>query len=360
MAKTALVDWYDTPRWYDLVFEPGTRREGSFLVALARRHGRGEPRRVLEPACGSGRLVVDLALFFQQAKHAVQVGQALLDFAVNHAQKIQRDIELDHEGIDHHQVAQSHAPFHHALCGAPQHGDQGHRNDQLLPGVEQAQAGLCFQAGAAQLIEAAVVAFGLKTLVVEILDGFVIQQRIHRFGVGSRVKFVGLASKLGTPLGHIDGEKNITHQCCQSDERKPHIKCPAQDGQHQHHLDQGGDDAVERIRDQRLDAAHTALNVARHATGLPLQVKTQAQAVQMLEGLQSDLTGRTLGGLGKHQLAQFGESRHRQPQHTIDHQQRHRNHQQGLGLGWVGRHRVDQVLEQNRHAHIRQLGPDHE
>lgn len=61
MAKTTLVDWYDTPRWYDLVFEPGTRREGSFLVALSRLHGRGEPRRVLEPACGSGRLVVDLA-----------------------------------------------------------------------------------------------------------------------------------------------------------------------------------------------------------------------------------------------------------------------------------------------------------
>jgi SAM-dependent methyltransferase len=61
MAKTTLVDWYDTPRWYDLVFEPGTRREGSFLLAMSRRHGRGEARRVLEPACGSGRLVVDLA-----------------------------------------------------------------------------------------------------------------------------------------------------------------------------------------------------------------------------------------------------------------------------------------------------------
>ena len=61
MAKTTLVDWYDTPCWYDLVFEPGTRREGSFLLAMSRRHGRGEARRVLEPACGSGRLVVDLA-----------------------------------------------------------------------------------------------------------------------------------------------------------------------------------------------------------------------------------------------------------------------------------------------------------
>jgi hypothetical protein len=50
-----------------------------------------------------------------QHKHFVQVGQALLDLAVQHTQKVQRNVQLDHEGIDHDQIAQGHAPGHHAL-----------------------------------------------------------------------------------------------------------------------------------------------------------------------------------------------------------------------------------------------------
>lgn len=61
MPRTAQVDWYDTPRWYDMVFDPGTRAEARFVLDASLRHGRGRPRRVLEPACGSGRLVVALA-----------------------------------------------------------------------------------------------------------------------------------------------------------------------------------------------------------------------------------------------------------------------------------------------------------
>lgn len=56
------VDWYDTPRWYDMVFAEGTEREADFLEAALARHGpRRAPRRAYEPACGSGRLVVELA-----------------------------------------------------------------------------------------------------------------------------------------------------------------------------------------------------------------------------------------------------------------------------------------------------------
>jgi len=55
--------WYDSPRHYDMVYADYTAPETRFLEALLRRHGppaRG-PRRILEPACGSGRLVASLA-----------------------------------------------------------------------------------------------------------------------------------------------------------------------------------------------------------------------------------------------------------------------------------------------------------
>ncbi len=55
-------DWYDTPLYYDIIFDADTPREADFLEAIWRRHaGPGGGRRVLEPACGSGRLVLELA-----------------------------------------------------------------------------------------------------------------------------------------------------------------------------------------------------------------------------------------------------------------------------------------------------------
>jgi len=54
-------DWYDSPRAYDLVYASGTRDEADFLEALLARWSPARGRRIYEPACGSGRLLVELA-----------------------------------------------------------------------------------------------------------------------------------------------------------------------------------------------------------------------------------------------------------------------------------------------------------
>lgn len=64
MPSIEAIDWYDLPRYYDLVFDEGTELEATFLEWVAGTYGRGlaqSKRRVLEPACGSGRLVVAMA-----------------------------------------------------------------------------------------------------------------------------------------------------------------------------------------------------------------------------------------------------------------------------------------------------------
>jgi SAM-dependent methyltransferase len=58
------LDWYDAPRYYDLIFDTDTAREADFLERMAAAHAEPPARRalrVLEPACGSGRLMVELA-----------------------------------------------------------------------------------------------------------------------------------------------------------------------------------------------------------------------------------------------------------------------------------------------------------
>ncbi len=60
-SKPRQVDWYDTPRYYDLVFDEDTALEGFFLEQAHQLYGSSRGRRCLEPACGSGRLVVEMA-----------------------------------------------------------------------------------------------------------------------------------------------------------------------------------------------------------------------------------------------------------------------------------------------------------
>jgi SAM-dependent methyltransferase len=64
MSKTANRDWYDTPLYYDIIFDADSAKEADFMEAMMRRHSGVKsqgPWRVLEPACGTGRLLLELA-----------------------------------------------------------------------------------------------------------------------------------------------------------------------------------------------------------------------------------------------------------------------------------------------------------
>lgn len=54
-------DWYDFPQYFDLGFQDETEKEVKFLLQAFERFGSGKMERILEPGCGSGRLVVRLA-----------------------------------------------------------------------------------------------------------------------------------------------------------------------------------------------------------------------------------------------------------------------------------------------------------
>ncbi len=55
------ADWYDYPQYYDIAFGSETRLEADFIEAACRKYCPFPARRLLEPACGTGRLVAELA-----------------------------------------------------------------------------------------------------------------------------------------------------------------------------------------------------------------------------------------------------------------------------------------------------------
>jgi len=85
MPDSRTAGWYEIPHYYDIVFDEDTELEVGFLEAMLEIHGGAARKpppsaRVLEPACGSGRLVAALA----ERGHRVSgfdVSAAMLDYA---------------------------------------------------------------------------------------------------------------------------------------------------------------------------------------------------------------------------------------------------------------------------------------
>jgi len=55
------IHWYDYPHYYDLAFRDETPQEADFIEAACRKYCPFPVRNLLEPACGTGRLVAELA-----------------------------------------------------------------------------------------------------------------------------------------------------------------------------------------------------------------------------------------------------------------------------------------------------------
>lgn len=96
MSTSTTRDWYDTPLYYDIIFDADSAKEADFMETIMRRHsgvkGNG-PWRVLEPACGTGRLLLALA----QRGHKVSGFDAnpnMLDYARRRLARKKRRAEL--------------------------------------------------------------------------------------------------------------------------------------------------------------------------------------------------------------------------------------------------------------------------
>lgn len=60
-ARVETDSWYNHPQWVDIAFQEETPREADFIEAAGRKYCDFPIERLLEPACGTGRLVVELA-----------------------------------------------------------------------------------------------------------------------------------------------------------------------------------------------------------------------------------------------------------------------------------------------------------
>ncbi len=191
-------------------------------------------------------------------------------------------------------------------------------------------------------LQVVVVARLLEALVREVLDRLVVEERVERLGVGLRVLLVHGAPERGAPLGHGHREGDVEDERAEGDRREPAVELGREQDDDERDLDQRRQDVVDRVVQQRLDRARAALDVARDAAGLALEVKAQAQRQQVLERLERDAPGDPRRDRIEQEFAQLGEERDRDAQRAVGEQDRDRNDQRGARVVGLDRQGVDQ------------------
>ncbi len=87
MSEYERLDWYDLPHYYDVVYDEDTPQEADFLQAVHKRYANALPGPWLEPACGTGRLLRELARR-GEAVYGFDGNQAMVEYAREHAPAI--------------------------------------------------------------------------------------------------------------------------------------------------------------------------------------------------------------------------------------------------------------------------------
>lgn len=85
--------WYDYPHYFDLVFRDETEDEVAFFEQAFERFADRRVRRLLEPGCGSGRLVVAMAERGYEVT-GVDLSEAMLDYLRKRLKKRSLSAEL--------------------------------------------------------------------------------------------------------------------------------------------------------------------------------------------------------------------------------------------------------------------------
>ena len=300
------------------------------------------------------RRIAHFAVGVEQREHALDVGQRLTNFAVEHAQVVKRHVKLDQEGIHQHDVAHRHAPGGHAVCRAPHHQTDASGNDERLAEVKPGERNLALDLRSFPLLQLLVVALAFPGLVVEILDRLEVDQAIDRAHVRRGIQLIHRAPQMRAPVADQHGENDISAQGDKRDEAE--IPCVAieQNAQHQRDFNERGQDGIQRVADERTDRARAAFDIAREPAGLPLQMKAQRERMQMLEYLQGNGAYRLLRHAGEENFAQLGKQRGGKTQRTVGREQADRYQQKSL-FARQGK-RIDDVFEHQRHRNVGKLG----
>ena len=279
---------------------------------------------VLEPHRARGHLevgragrVADFRVLVEDVEHRADVDDRLLDLAIDHAHEVQRLVELQHHHVEQHEVADGIMPFADALDAHDEHRDHAGGEDDRLARVQHRERDIGAHAEALVARHRLVVAHALALLGAEIFDRLEIQQAVDRLGVGVGVAVVHRAPDGDAPVGRERREDEIGEdRHADRDDIAP-VERDQQRRDDQHEFERGRRGGEHRGADDRLDRGAPALENARQAAGLALEMEAQRKLMQVDEDLDREAADRVHRHRGEQGVAALLGKRHQDAQDAV-------------------------------------------
>ena len=273
-------------------------------------------------------LVGDLGWLAQKAEHLAHVDQSLSDFAVNRAQKAQRQRDLHHIGVDHDEIANGELTLLHADRRHDHDPDQPGGDDHVLPDVQYRQR--LPGAHGKTLIgrHRPVIARRFTTLGVEIFHGFIVQQAVDRLLVCIGILIVHLPADRDPPFGDLERIGHIDRNRGQHDDHILPAEIKREDHRDHGQFQDQRPDRKQHEAQQEIDALDAALDDPAQATRLAGDVIAHRKLVDMGECFQRQLAQGPLAHPHENPVAHFAEKDRAHPRQPVSHRQPHRAEQQ--------------------------------
>mmetsp|Transcript_20292 Transcript_20292/g.51104 ORF Transcript_20292/g.51104 Transcript_20292/m.51104 type:complete len:451 (-) Transcript_20292:471-1823(-) len=260
------------------------RRAGDVLKAHAvELHGAGAHGQRF----GVG-LVLDARVRAQQLKHVLHVDHVLLDGAVVGAEEIERRIELVEHRDKQHDIAHRELAGSDALHADDHAADEAGADDKALHDVERVEAGQQLVLHLLVLLDRRAKVAALQLLVGEVLDGFVVEQRVGGLGAFGVVLGVHVPAEVPPPLREDDGERDVGGQGDKDHHADPGRQLPGDEDGGKHDVKHLRSDAEHHDGEQVLDGAGAAVHHAHHLARLALEVEAEVEVQHLGEQVDAD------------------------------------------------------------------------
>ena len=166
-------------------------------------------------------------------------------------------------------------------------------------------------------------------LIAEILDRFVVDQAVERLGGGIIVGVVHGPAIAAAAAGKNGGEADIDDDRQAGDDRIAPVEHVPDDGGDHHQFQRRRHDVEDREAQHRLHAQHAAVDDPRQAAGLAVEMKAQADRMQMAEGAQRQQPNGALLHRGEQGVADLAKAGGADAYRAIGQDQCNRNDEGG-------------------------------
>ena len=305
------------------------------------------------------RRVLDGRFVAEQPEQPFHIHQRLADLPIHEPQSIERYKQLQQVGVDHGEIPQGDLTTGHFLHRHRHDNDHRHTDDQGLARVQGRQRQPVFEPRLFPVIQILVVELCFEAFVIEVLDGLVVEQAVHRPGIGLVVAGIGFAHVFRAPLGNLDGKHHVHHHRHQNRQHIAHVEHYEENAGHQQDFQEGGYNIEEGKAQQKADAVGAPFNVPGQSAGFPVQMKGQLPVVQMFENPQRHASHGSLCHSRKSRVPQFTEQRAAKTKQAIGNDQKHWNPNQNVTTPVLVQV-IDDVFQSDRCGDRCQFGEDQE